>query len=181
MPLVQCPSCLASIPVESRFCLSCGKDVGSFSQMPTALPSSEGVVAVAASAARHISSDSIPAGGFTPGTILIDRYRIIGLLGRGGMRPRAIGRRSFSRRPAWTPPNRPRAFRAKAMALSSGLVDTSPVCAMARSSHWTRRAGGLRFWHSPYSHGTVSAKKHTPVYASIPECLGRRLVYLAPS
>ncbi len=35
--------------------------------------------------ARIISSDSIPAGGFTPGTILDDRYRIIGLLGRGGM------------------------------------------------------------------------------------------------
>jgi hypothetical protein len=35
--------------------------------------------------ARIISSDSIPAGGFTPGTILADRYRIIGLLGHGGM------------------------------------------------------------------------------------------------
>ncbi|MBN1569832.1 MAG: protein kinase [Acidobacteria bacterium] len=35
--------------------------------------------------ARIISSDSVPAGGFTPGTILADRYRIIGLLGRGGM------------------------------------------------------------------------------------------------
>jgi len=33
--------------------------------------------------ARIISSDSIPAGGFTPGTILAGRYRIIGLLGRG--------------------------------------------------------------------------------------------------
>ena len=35
--------------------------------------------------ARIISSDSIPAGGLTPGMILAERYRIIGLLGRGGM------------------------------------------------------------------------------------------------
>ncbi len=35
--------------------------------------------------ARIISSGSIPAGGFTPGTSLADRYRIISLPGRGGM------------------------------------------------------------------------------------------------
>jgi len=34
---------------------------------------------------RLASSDSIDAGGFTPGSVLVERYRIIGLLGRGGM------------------------------------------------------------------------------------------------
>jgi len=34
---------------------------------------------------RLASSESIEAGGFTPGTVLIERYRIIGLVGRGGM------------------------------------------------------------------------------------------------
>jgi serine/threonine-protein kinase len=34
---------------------------------------------------RLASSDTLEPGGFTPGTILAERYRIIGLLGRGGM------------------------------------------------------------------------------------------------
>jgi hypothetical protein len=71
---VQCPSCSTEVPRESRFCLSCGEAISPSPQMPAAGP-----------VRRLISSDSIPAGGFTPGAILGGRYRIIGLLGRGGM------------------------------------------------------------------------------------------------
>ncbi|MBN2317751.1 MAG: zinc-ribbon domain-containing protein, partial [Acidobacteria bacterium] len=87
-PMLKCPKCSAENLPESRFCSSCAHPLVSPSQKPTAT-----VTAVEAfkapedppRVARIISSDSVPAGGFTPGTILADRYRIIGLLGRGGM------------------------------------------------------------------------------------------------
>ena len=87
---MRCPSCSAEVSVSARFCPSCGEAVSSVSQLPTNVaspsmaqraqrpPSSSRV-------GRLASSDSIPAGGFTPGVVLAERYRIIGLLGRGGM------------------------------------------------------------------------------------------------
>jgi hypothetical protein len=92
--MVQCPKCSTQNPPESRFCNSCGQLISMPSQMPTAdiahpEPGPQirqgGSAGLLPHVGRVISSDSIPAGGFTPGTILADRYRIIGLLGRGGM------------------------------------------------------------------------------------------------
>src|SRR5690242_8877697 len=83
---IRCPSCSADVPGESRFCLSCGEAIRGFSEMPTArLPHASAAEVAATQPARCISSDSVPVGGCAPGAILAERYRIIGLLGRGGM------------------------------------------------------------------------------------------------
>jgi serine/threonine-protein kinase len=79
---IQCPSCSAKISSESRFCSACGHTIIPLSQAPTAVKATPAVEPLAG---RRISSDSIPVGGFAPGAIFLDRYRIVGLVGRGGM------------------------------------------------------------------------------------------------
>jgi eukaryotic-like serine/threonine-protein kinase len=88
--LIRCPSCSTDVPASARFCPACGEAVSSVSQMPTNLASPSVAEAArrppsSSKVGRLASSDSIQAGGFTPGAILGERYRIIGLLGRGGM------------------------------------------------------------------------------------------------
>ena len=85
---MRCPQCGSEVEAAAA-CPRCGRLLTSASQLPTGLATPS----VAAAARRHpssavgrlASSESIDAGGFTPGTVLADRYRIIGLIGRGGM------------------------------------------------------------------------------------------------
>jgi hypothetical protein len=92
---MTCPACESPVPDGSRFCRSCGSAL-SLSVTPTLTtftPSPPGHTPVEQSPPRksspkatHLSSsDSLDEARFVPGTTLVGRYRIVALLGRGGM------------------------------------------------------------------------------------------------
>jgi hypothetical protein len=90
-----CARCHAVLPDAARFCSSCGSPAGSdaltigASQATGSSPGSTRRTPAATgkppSSGWLTSSDSISHGRFAPGALLDGRYRIIGLLGRGGM------------------------------------------------------------------------------------------------
>ncbi len=84
--MVRCPSCATENPDSSRFCGSCAAPLG-----PPAPRSQTETIAEPArprsrtSASPPSSSSAADEGRFPPGTLLLERYRIIALLGAGGM------------------------------------------------------------------------------------------------
>ncbi len=86
----NCPRCDRPVPADARFCPSCGAGVeipGRASARPTktAAPVPSPSPSSFSAPVSSPSDPSSPHGRFLPGQMLSSRYRIVGLLGRGGM------------------------------------------------------------------------------------------------
>jgi serine/threonine-protein kinase len=74
-----CRACSRDAPPHSRYCPACGLALD-----PLAGPAADSIATAFAERDRSPSSSS-SAGRFVPGTVVGGRYRIVSLLGRGGM------------------------------------------------------------------------------------------------
>jgi serine/threonine protein kinase len=78
-----CPACGTQTTDSADLCPRCG---GTLNPPPTmSISPADSAHAEAATVSVSSTSDSSPARGFAPGAMVADRYRVVSLLGRGGM------------------------------------------------------------------------------------------------
>src|SRR5262245_63176409 len=78
-----CAACSGELPANSRFCLQCGAPVEGDAFATRTLAGTGRAAATTASRLRTTSATA--QGRFAPGQVLGGRYRVISLLGKGGM------------------------------------------------------------------------------------------------
>src|SRR5690242_3978951 len=81
---MNCHSCAAEAPSGSRFCPWCGSAFTS-GDLTTQTETASMGIPVADLAGRVVHSRASAGGRFLPGALIGGRYRVIGLVGRGGM------------------------------------------------------------------------------------------------
>src|SRR5215207_9890792 len=94
---MRCPACTSEIAVEGESCPSCGSSPdGPYAETRILPDGSEPRPGRGSGPGRktpahtrtntlHTTTDALDNSRFVAGTILNERYRIVGLLGRGGM------------------------------------------------------------------------------------------------
>jgi serine/threonine-protein kinase len=83
----KCVACQAEVLEGSRFCPGCGRALAAPCEATASVPVREAgdELGVGRDSLASCSSDSSHRGYLLPGTRIADRYRIVSLLGRGGM------------------------------------------------------------------------------------------------
>ena len=84
--MFRCHYCSAELPETAAFCSTCGQPTGSGSEIPTLTSDQPFAAANPLSKSDPVDgSSSIGPLNLPPGAVVSERYRILGILGRGGM------------------------------------------------------------------------------------------------